>query len=39
MENNWANFLKNMGEWRGSFTQVSLDGELLGSTPSILSLE
>lgn len=39
MENNWANFLKNLGEWRGSFTQVSLDGELLGSTPSILSLE
>ncbi len=39
MESNWANFLKNLGEWQGSFTQVSLDGELLGSTPSILSLE
>jgi hypothetical protein len=39
MENNWANFLKNLGEWRGSFTQVSLDGELLNSTPSILNLE
>jgi hypothetical protein len=39
MENNWENFLKNLGEWQGSFTQVSLDGELLSSTPSILSLE
>jgi hypothetical protein len=39
MENNWANFLKNIGEWEGSFTQVSTDGELLDSTPSILTLE
>jgi hypothetical protein len=39
METNWANFLKNLGEWEGSFTQVSTDGELLSSTPSILSLE
>jgi Domain of unknown function (DUF3598) len=39
METNWANFLKNLGEWQGSFTQVANDGELLGSTPSILTLE
>ncbi|MEM9276326.1 MAG: DUF3598 family protein [Cyanobacteria bacterium P01_F01_bin.143] len=39
MENNWENFLKNLGEWEGSFTSVSLDGELLKSTPSILNLE
>ena len=39
MENNWGNFLKNLGEWVGSFTQVSTDGELLTSTPSILKLE
>lgn len=39
MENNWANFLKNLGEWEGSFTSVSLEGELLNSTPSILNLE
>ncbi len=39
MENNWKNFLKNLGEWQGSFTSVSLEGELLNSTPSILSLE
>jgi hypothetical protein len=39
MGTNWENFLKNLGEWQGSFTSVSLDGELLKSTPSILSLE
>lgn len=39
MENNWQNFLKNLGEWQGSFTSVSLEGELLNSTPSILTLE
>ena len=39
MENNWGNFLKNLGESVGSFTQVSTDGELLTSTPSILKLE
>ncbi len=39
MENNWKNFLKNLGEWRGSFTRVSLEGEILDSTPSILTLE
>ena len=37
--NNWENFLKNLGEWQGSFTKVSLTGELLDSTPSILNLE
>ncbi len=39
MENNWGNFLKNLGEWQGSFTSVSLKGELLDSTPAILNLE
>jgi hypothetical protein len=39
VNSNWENFLKNLGEWRGSFTKVSLDGELLDSTPSLLSLE
>jgi Domain of unknown function (DUF3598) len=39
MESNWANFLKNLGEWEGTFTQISTDGELLDSTPSILTLE
>ncbi len=39
MNSNWDNFLKNLGEWQGSFTNFSPTGELLGSTLSILSLE
>jgi hypothetical protein len=39
MASNWENFLKNLGEWRGSFTKISADGEILDSTPSILNLE
>ncbi len=39
MGSNWENFLKNLGEWRGSFTQFSAQGEMLGSMPSILTLE
>ena len=39
MENNWENFLKNLGEWQGSFTAVSVEGKLLESKPSILTLE
>ena len=38
MESNWDNFLKNLGEWRGSFTGVSISGELQDSTPSLLNL-
>ncbi|WP_448560771.1 DUF3598 family protein [Trichothermofontia sp.] len=38
MEHNWENFLKNLGEWQGSFTQVSATGELGESTPSLLTL-
>jgi hypothetical protein len=39
MESNWANFLKNLGEWEGTFTQISTNGELLDTVPSILNLE
>jgi Domain of unknown function (DUF3598) len=39
MESNWENFLKNLGEWVGTFTQISTDGQILDSTPSILTLE
>jgi Domain of unknown function (DUF3598) len=39
MESNWNNFLKNLGEWAGSFTQVSTGGNILSSTPSLLTLE
>lgn len=35
----WENFLQNMGEWHGSFTQLSTRGEVLQDTPSIISLE
>ena len=38
MESNWDNFLKNLGEWQGSFTGISIAGELQDSTPSILNL-
>jgi hypothetical protein len=36
---NWENFLKNLGEWRGSFTKISTNGEILNSIPSILNLD
>jgi len=39
MTSNWENFLKNLGEWRGSFTKISPNGEILDSTASILNLE
>ena len=39
MSTKWENFLKNQGEWWGSFTKISLEGEVLESTPTILNLE
>ena len=36
---NWQNFLKNLGEWRGSFTRLTPQGAEVSSTPSILTLE
>ncbi|NJK40146.1 MAG: DUF3598 family protein [Oscillatoriales cyanobacterium RM2_1_1] len=39
MGTQWENFLKNLGEWRGSFTQISPVGEILKDTPSLLKLE
>jgi hypothetical protein len=39
MNSNWDNFLKNLGEWQGSFTNFSPAGEQLSSTASILKLE
>jgi hypothetical protein len=38
MNSNWDNFLKNLGEWRGSFTSIDANGEIIGSTASILNL-
>jgi hypothetical protein len=39
MKTQWECFLNNIGEWQGSFTRVSLQGEILEDTPSILLLE
>ncbi|MEM1368408.1 MAG: DUF3598 family protein [Cyanobacteria bacterium P01_H01_bin.15] len=39
MSEKWENFLKNLGEWRGSFTQFSLQGKQLSSTNSIINLD
>jgi hypothetical protein len=39
MTSQWQNFLRNLGEWRGSFTTISADGTLQESAPSVLTLE
>jgi hypothetical protein len=39
MASQWQNFLRNEGEWLGTFASLSSAGELLQETPSLLSLE
>lgn len=39
MSSQWENFLKNLGEWHGSFAQFSPQGELVQETPTIVSFE
>lgn len=39
MASQWDNFLQNLGEWQGSFAQISPQGEIQGNTPSVLLLE
>ncbi|WP_377477635.1 MAG: DUF3598 family protein [Microcoleus anatoxicus] len=39
MVSQWENFLQNLGEWHGSFTQLSPRGEVVEDTPSIITLE
>lgn len=39
MYSQWEALLKNLGEWQGSFTRVSLQGEILEDISSIVSLE
>ena len=39
MGSQWDNFLQNLGCWEGSFTSVDAQGDLLESTPSVLTLE
>ena len=38
MSGQWDNFLRNLGEWRGTFTSLSAQGEIGESTASLLSL-
>jgi hypothetical protein len=35
----WECLLKNLGEWQGSFTRFSPQGEQLNDTPTVVSLE
>lgn len=39
MVSQWQNFQKNIGEWHGSFTKFSDQGELIEDIPSILCIE
>ncbi len=39
MSSQWDYFLKNLGEWQGSFTRFSPQGEEVKDTPSIVTLE
>jgi len=37
MKSQWQCFLENLGEWHGSFTRLSPQGELLEDTPTVVS--
>jgi len=39
MLSQWDSFLKNLGEWHGSFTRMSPLGEEVKDTPTIVTLE
>ena len=39
MRSQWECLLQNLGEWQGSFTQLSPQGELLEDTPTVVSLQ
>jgi Domain of unknown function (DUF3598) len=39
MSSQWEYLLKNLGEWQGSFTHFSPQGEFIEDTPTIVSLE
>lgn len=39
MPSQWNYFLKNLGEWHGSFTRFSPQGEQVADTPTIVTLE
>jgi Domain of unknown function (DUF3598) len=39
MKSQWDCHLQNVGEWRGSFTQLAPDGAEIADQPSVLTLE
>jgi len=39
MRSQWDYLLENLGEWQGSFTRLSPQGEPLTDTPTVVSLE
>lgn len=39
MSSQWQNFLRNLGEWRGSFASMDTNGAIQETTASILTLE
>ena len=39
MISQWDSFLKNLGEWHGSFTRMSPQGEEIADTPTLVTLE
>lgn len=39
MASQWQNFLRNLGEWRGSFASLDGEGAVIETTPSILTLD
>ncbi|MBW4664616.1 MAG: DUF3598 family protein [Chroococcus sp. CMT-3BRIN-NPC107] len=39
MKSQWQCLLENIGEWHGSFTRLSPQGEVIEDTPTLVSLE
>ncbi|MCC0179479.1 DUF3598 family protein [Waterburya agarophytonicola K14] len=39
MTSQWDYFLQNLGEWHGSFTRMSPEGEEITDTPTLVTLE
>lgn len=39
MKSQWECLLQNLGEWQGSFTQLSPKGEVLANTPTVVAFE
>ncbi|RPH89996.1 MAG: DUF3598 family protein, partial [Chroococcales cyanobacterium metabat2.561] len=39
MLSQWECLLKNLGQWQGSFTRLSPQGDLIEDTPTLVSLQ